>query len=274
MNFDKTLISVDVESTGVDPATDRIVQIAVVKYDPAKNCAEQFTRLIQPQISIPEEVTEVHGITDAMVKDKPLFKQIVSELCAFMEDAEIIIGYNLFRFDILIIQQELRRAGYKFDFPMEGSLVIDAGNIFQKKEKRTLEAAVEKYCGRKHEKAHNATADATATYDVLQGQLAAYADLSAMPIEELANFSQMEDMVDYAGKLARNKNGDVIYRIGKAKGMRVIDDPGFGEWMLRQIWVTEDTRKHLVAAMSQDDDPTFDDDDSDGDDSDDDDIDV
>lgn len=287
MKFDKPIVSIDVESSGVDPVQDRIVSISAVKYQPEKhwcrihdrealhiddngrrqcspllggillNCQIVSTRqeesrhwLVNPGRPIPAESTEVHGIKDADVANAPLFLDIASDFVAFIADCGAIVGYNLFRFDILIIQEELSAAHNGAQFPPPGALIIDACNIFHKKEKRDLTAAVAKYCGGiDHSEAHNSLADAKATFAVLIGQLAAYPDLAAMTFDELAKFSRRDDMVDFAGKLKRNKTGDVIYAIGKAKGMRVQDDPSFGDWMLRQAWITADTRQHLKSAL-------------------------
>ena len=248
--------SIDVESTGTNPSTDRIISLGAEKRIPNDD-GKTWALIkkewkINPGIPIPKEASDVHGITDDMVTDWPTFDEVGSEIWEFLDGVKVYVGFNIFKFDLLIISEEFSRNGFHeldIDFPQAGVLIIDAGNIFKKKEARTLEAAVEKYVHRKHEGAHSALTDAIATGDVLDGQVALYADLAAMDVTELAKFSEMDGMLDYAGKLGLDKDGQAVYRIGeKTRGVRVKDDLGMAEWMLSRQF-SENTKNHLRRLM-------------------------
>ena len=230
-HFTRPLVSLDLESTGVDPVLDRIIEFGCTVLSP-DGTRRHWEQRFNPGMPIPAEATAVHGITDADVVDKPPFGDYAAKILAGLRGRDIV-GYNLWRMDLPMIDEELRRCGLRLD--LTGVNVIDAFGIFSNREPRDLSAAVKRYCGRSHEDAHGAAADAAATLDVLCGQLAEYEDLRSMDLSALSLASLRGDNqpADLAGKLYR-KNGDLYYAFGKVKDMRVADDPGFGRWMLRQ----------------------------------------
>lgn len=240
----KPLVFFDIESTGVDVAKDRIVSICFHRFAEFRdipNARTTWASLFNPGIPIPPEATECHGITDEMVMFEPDFKDLAETVHAIVRGVDLA-GYNLINFDIPLLWEELYRAGIEWD--LAGVRVIDAGNIFKKKEERTLSAAVKFYCGHEHDSAHTADGDVAATVKVLGAQLARYPDLGAMDIDKLAEFSQFDKRADLAGKIVLNEAGDPVYNIGKSKGVRVVDDPGFGIWMLGKDF-SEQTKQLL-----------------------------
>jgi DNA polymerase-3 subunit epsilon len=239
----KGLFSIDLEATGTDPVCDRIIQIGIVAHD-----GPCFSTLINPGVPLKPVITELTGITDAMLAEAPAFADVADAVLAALGDSDLV-GFNLWQFDLPLLSEELGRCGLEFDWRCRN--IIDAGVIFKKKEERTLSAAVEFYCGRKHVGAHGALADATATQDVLSGQLAKYSDLAQLSREELAKFSVFEPRVDLAGKLSRNAEGEVVYNFGRnTKGVRVVDDPGFAQWILDRDF-PRDTKAVLAQILDE-----------------------
>ncbi len=227
MNDPRPLVSLDLETTGTDPMTSRIVEIAL--------CVDGVAGkkwLVNPGVPIPAEATAVHGITDADVAMALPFANVAPCVLNILDGSCDLLGYNLRRLDLPLLDEELRRCGHKLK--LDGVRIIDCYGIFAKKHQRRLEDAVRVYCNREHEAKHGALADALATRDVLRGQLAAYPDLAAMDRNALAAFSRLGelDYADLAGKLVRDADGDLRYNFGKSKGMKVREDTGFGLWML------------------------------------------
>lgn len=217
----------DIESTGLDTATDKIVSISILKVMPDYSTIKK-TALLNPKKPIDPKATEVHGITNEMVADKPSFSQVSKSLHEFISECDLA-GYNSNNFDIPLLCEEFLRC--EIDFPTKDTKFIDVGNIFKKKEERTLSAAVKFYCNREMENAHDAEADIQATYDVFLGQFNKYPDIPKT-VEELAEFSSFEKRVDFAGKIALDEDGDYIYNFGKSKGVKIKKDPSFAYWML------------------------------------------
>jgi DNA polymerase-3 subunit epsilon len=232
MTLTRPLCVLDTETTGVDPVIDRIIEFGCTVYLP-DGSRKKYEQRFNPGMHIPEEATEIHGISDEDVKDMPPFSDHAAKIHRALQGKDIA-GYNLRRLDLPLLDEELRRSELKLD--LTGVVVIDVAAIFFNKEPRNLEAAVLKYCGRSHEDAHGAAADADATLDVLLGQLAMYEDLAAMELPALAAFARMGDKetIDLAGKLFRDSDGDICYAFGKSKGVKAKVDPGFGYWLLRQ----------------------------------------
>lgn len=241
LELERPLIIFDIEATGTDVCLDRILTLAALKLQPedfftdAGEVRQQWT--VNPGYPIPPASTKVHGITDAMVKDCPPLKTVASQIVGFFADCDLC-GYNLINFDIPILWEELKRAGYTWN--LDGANVVDASEIFRRKEPRTLAGALKKYCGREHDGAHEAMADVLATRDVLLGQRAAYPDLGAMGVTALAQFSTAEEFdgrpakrLDLAGYVIEDTDGIARYTLKKVRGVAVRDDPGFGGWMLR-----------------------------------------
>jgi len=239
----KPLLSIDIESTGVDPAKDRIVSLSMIlATDVDVDGPSDWNYLIDPQQPIPPEATACHGIRDEDVKDCPPFDHYAAEIYQYIRDCDLI-GFNLTNFDIPILWEELYRAGIEWD--LSNVNVIDVGTLFKKREERTLAAAVKFYCGRELEGAHDANIDAMATIDVWRAMLQRYPDLVGLDRQSQAKASQYDEVrVDLAGKIIIGKDGRPTYNIGKAKGVAVEDDPGFGRWMLGKDF-TENTKMHI-----------------------------
>ena len=231
LNLKRPLVFFDLETTGVDTAKDRIVEISMVKVMPD---GEEIvrTRLINPQMHIPEDATAVHGITDEDVKDQPTFAQIAKSLSQFIEGCDFG-GFNSNRFDLPMLVEEFLRAGVDVDF--KNRKFIDVQNIFHKMEQRTLVAAYKFYCDKDLANAHSAEADTMATYEVLESQIERYGDIGAT-VEELAEFSSNGPIVDFAGRLSLNDKGEEIFTFGKYKGRTVVEvfksDPSYYAWMM------------------------------------------
>lgn len=232
LNLKRPIIFFDLETTGTNITSDRIVEISVIKVTPDGREIER-TRRINPGISIPAEATAVHHISDADVADCPSFKQVAKSLVELFEGCDIA-GFNSNRFDVPMLDEELRRAGIKFDFSR--ARFVDVQTIFHKKEQRTLSAAYRFYCDKDLEGAHSANADTRATYEVLMAQLDRYSDLPN-DIESLSDFSSQNRNVDLIGRLIRDDKGHVIINFGKYKGKEASEvlrrDPGYYSWILQ-----------------------------------------
>lgn len=230
MKLSRPLVVLDIEATGLDVASDRIISIGMVAVDPdGPTC--RMEEVLNPGIPIPAEATKIHGYTDEMVSRRYTFKQRATTIYAFLADADLA-GFNIHNFDLPLLWEEFHRAG--IDWDLSDVNVIDAGALFKKREPRTLEAAVRRYCGREHVGAHDALEDASATLDVLHGQIAAYPELLNLDAAELAKHARLDDLprVDLAGKLVRNAEGDAVFNFGRQKGTRLRDDIGFARWIL------------------------------------------
>ena len=254
LNLKRPLVFFDIESTGLNIATDRIVEISIVKVSPttpgAPNDVEVKTRRINPGMPIPPEAQAVHGITDDDVKDCPSFAQIAKSLAQLMQGCDIA-GYNSNRFDIPLLAEEFLRAGVDYDFHKRN--LVDVQNIFHKKEQRTLKAAYKFYCGENLDNAHSAEADTMATYRVLEAQLDRYAADEEEPlqndVEYLAKYSTVNRYVDYAGRIVLDDNGEPVFNFGKHKGRPVREvlrsEPSYYNWMMDGDF-TLDTKQQLT----------------------------
>lgn len=254
LNLKRPLVFFDIESTGLNIATDRIVEISIVKVSPttpgAPNDVEVKTRRINPGMPIPPEAQAVHGITDDDVKDCPSFAQIAKSLAQLLQGCDIA-GYNSNRFDIPLLAEEFLRAGVDYDFHKRN--LVDVQNIFHKKEQRTLKAAYKFYCGENLDNAHSAEADTMATYRVLEAQLDRYAADEEEPlqndVEYLAKYSTVNRYVDYAGRIVLDDNGEPVFNFGKHKGRPVRDvlrsEPSYYNWMMDGDF-TLDTKHQLT----------------------------
>jgi DNA polymerase-3 subunit epsilon len=248
------LLFFDIESTGLNVASDRIVEISIVKVSPGgpgqPNDVEVKTRRINPTIPITPGAQAVHGISDEDVKDCPTFKQVAKSLARLMEGCDIA-GYNSLKFDIPMLAEEFLRAGVEFDFRKRK--LVDVQNIFHKKEQRTLKAAYKFYCGQNLDNAHSAEADTMATYEVLEAQLDRYANDEEDPLQNdvafLAKYSCQNRLVDYAGRIALDDNDEPVFNFGKHKGRRVVDvlakEPSYYSWMMEGDF-TLDTKQQLT----------------------------
>lgn len=238
----KPLNVIDLETTGIETGKDRIVQVGVIKTDHTllKVIAKKET-LINPMIPIPKGATDIHGITDEMVKGMPTFAQIAKSLYEFLMDSNIA-GYNILNFDVPMLSAEFERCG--IIWPLFGTNFIDACIIFKERERRDLAAASLFYTGKEIEGAHGAAADCTTTLAVLRGQIEMYEDLAGLTMEGISAVC-MGKRVDLAGKLEFNEQGEPFYTFGKSKGKTVKEEPGFGNWMLGQDFIPYETKRVL-----------------------------
>jgi DNA polymerase-3 subunit epsilon len=231
LNLTKPICFFDLETTGVNITHDRIVEISILKVFPNGN-KESKTWLVNPEMKIPKEVIEIHGITDEKVANEPTFKELAKEIYNMIKDSDLG-GFNSNRFDIPLLAEEMLRA--EIDFDMKNCLTIDVQTIFHKMEQRTLSAAYKFYCDKDLEGAHGAEADTNATYEVLKAQVAKY-DALENDTKFLAEFSSRKNFVDFAGFIAYNKKGEECFSFGKHKGKLVTDvmenEPGYFGWLL------------------------------------------
>ena len=232
LNLRNPLIFFDLETTGINIVSDRIVEISYLKVFPNGD-EESKTRRINPEMPIPPQATEVHGITDEDVKDAPTFKSIAKSLASQMEGCDLA-GYNSNRFDIPLLAEEFLRAGVDIDLMKRK--FVDVQTIFHKKEQRTLEAAYKFYCQKEMENAHTAEADTQATYEVLKAQLDRYPDLKN-DIVFLSEYSAFGNNVDFAGRVVYNEKMQEVINFGKYKGRLVEEvfreDPGYYGWIIQ-----------------------------------------
>ena len=272
LNLTRPLVVFDLETTGLDLVNDRIIQISYIKVYP-EGKEERENLFANPGKPIPPLVTQLTGISDEMVKDAPTFKDLSSSLSEKFKGCDFA-GFNSNHFDVPMLAEEFLRAGINFDFSK--SRLIDAQSIYHKMERRNLAAAYRFYCGHKMEEdfeAHRADQDTEATYRVLQGELDKYNPETAeeperaLPndMDTLAEFSKINDNVDFAGRITwkevTDKDGNVltdkdgnprkqeIFNFGKYRGWVVSDvlhrDPGYYSWMLSSDF-TNDTKQVLT----------------------------
>jgi DNA polymerase-3 subunit epsilon len=256
LNLEKDLVIFDIESTGLSTSNDRIVQLAIVKMfaDGRENI--ERCRLINPEMPIPKEASDIHGITNEMVKDAPTFKQVAKALLDVIGDADLC-GFNINRFDVPMLLEEFHRNGFELD--MTDRKTIDAWKIFQKMEPRTLSAAYQFYCGKKLEGAHDALVDVRATVEVLEGQLDKYkgvnyddekSEIEIEPVkndmQSLHDFSNFTNRLDYSGKLLLNDDGVAVFNYGKYQSQSVVDvvtkNPGYYDWFMKGEFTTDTKR--------------------------------
>lgn len=226
--LNRPIVFYDVETTGLNVACDRIVSISIVKVM-SNGKTEGKAATINPQIPIPKAASNVHGITDDMVKDLPPFKKLAKGIYAFIDGCDIA-GYNNTNFDNIILSEEFSRCG--LTFPQPNTLNIDVCTIFKKMEQRTLEAAYQFYCGKQLTNAHTSNADAIATLHVFEEQIKKYPELQGKTLEEIAQFCALDNRADLAGKIITDEHGNHLYSFGKHKGQKVLDEPTYAQWML------------------------------------------
>ena len=244
LNLKRPLAFFDLETTGVNVASDRIVEISILKALP-DGTEDIKTLRINPMMPIPLESSLVHGIYDEDIKHEPTFKQVGEELARFLDDCDLA-GYNSNRFDIPVLMEEFLRNG--IDFDIENRHFVDVQNIFHQMEQRTLKAAYQFYCGKNIENAHSAEADIKATYEVLKSQIEKYENKEwedkkgqiSKPvqnnIEALHKFTNLNKPVDFAARMVYNEDGVEVINFGKHKGRAVEDvfqsEPSYYNWML------------------------------------------
>lgn len=233
LNLKRPIIFFDLETTGLDIAKDRIVELCYIRVEPNGN-EEARSMRINPEMHIPEVASSVHGITDDDVKDCPTFADVAPQLAATFEGCDQA-GFNSNRFDLPLLAEEFMKAGVNID--LSHVQAIDVQNIYHKLEKRTLAAAYKFYCGRDLENAHSALADTQATYEVLQAQLDHYPNDLQNDVDFLAEFSRMNRNIDFAGRFVYDESGKELINFGKYKGKAIKDvlsrDPGYYSWIMQ-----------------------------------------
>lgn len=231
LQLSKPLAIIDLETTGINLSTDRIVEIAIVKIhtDGSKLVKR---KLLNPEIPISVVSSDLHGITNEMVKDAPTFKQVANEIKQFLENCDLA-GYNSNRFDIPMLAEEFLRVGLDFDF--KGRRLVDVQKVFHLMEQRTLSAAYKFYCNKNLEGAHGAEADATATWEVLEAQVVKYPQLGNT-VESILKVIGEDNTVDFARRMIL-ENGVEVFNFGKHKGRAVADvlksEPQYYDWMMK-----------------------------------------
>ena len=251
LHLQKPLVIFDLETTGLDLVKDRVIQLSYIKVFPDGR-EVRGNELINPEKVIEPIITQLTGISNEDVKDKPTFKQLAAKLNEVFTGSDIA-GFNSNHFDVPLLAEEFLRAGIDFDFSK--ARLIDACTIFKKMERRNLAAAYKFYCGRKMEddfEAHRADQDTEATYRVLMGQLDYYTEehqrelgedptdrVLANDMQALAEFSKANDNVDFAGRIVWAEVNGVrteVFNFGKHKGLPVAEvlrfDPGYYRWIL------------------------------------------
>ena len=231
LNLKNPIIFFDLETTGINVTTDRIVEIAIIKVQPNGKEEEKSMR-INPTIPIPKDASKIHKIYDEDVKDAPTFKAVAKEIASFIEGCDLA-GFNSNRFDIPLLAEEFLRADV--DINLHKRRMIDVQTIFHKMEQRTLVAAYKFYCNESLENAHAAMADTKATYEVLKAQLDKYEDLQN-DMDYLHKFSTHHKYADFLGRIILNKNNEEVINFGKYKGKTVESvfekDPGYYSWIM------------------------------------------
>ena len=232
ISLKKPLCVFDLETTGLQITKDRIVQIAIIKILP-NGSKKNLNLVVNPEMVIPQEVIDIHGITNERALQAPTFKQLAPEIITFIGESDLA-GFNSNKFDIPVLAEEFLRVDAKFDLSQRA--FIDVQNIFHKMEQRTLVAAYKFYCGKTLENAHDAMYDTIATWEVLEKQIEKY-ELNTN-VEALADLSRAGNhkILDMAGRIALNENDEVIYNFGKHKGKTIEKiaktEPGYYGWML------------------------------------------
>ncbi len=231
LQLTRSIAFIDLETTGINISTDKIVEIAIVKVSP-DGTKQVKRKLINPQMPIPAAATEIHGINDAMVKDAPTFKQAANEIKQFIDNCDLG-GYNSNRFDIPLLIEEFLRAG--MEFSIEGKKFVDVQKVFHLMEQRTLTAAYKFYCNKQLDGAHGAEADVVATWEVLEAQVERYPQIGNT-VESIVKFTGEDDIVDFARRMIKDK-GVEIFNFGKHKGKPVVqvlkEEPQYYDWMMK-----------------------------------------
>lgn len=233
LKLTRPLAFFDLETTGTNVATDRIVEICILKVNPDAS-KETISMRINPEIPIPIETSEIHGIYDIDIADAPVFSAVAQKIKDFIGDADLA-GYNSNKFDVPLLVEEFLRTDVQFD--MESRKFVDVQNIFHKKEQRTLVAAYQFYCSKELDNAHSAEADTIATYEILEAQLDRYPDIEG-EVDFLMDYSTMgPKTADFARRIGIDENGVEIFNFGKNKGSSVEEvfrrEPGYYSWMMK-----------------------------------------
>ena len=245
LNLNRPIAFLDLETTGIKVATDRIVEICILKINPDQSTKVK-TQRINPEMTIPAEVIAIHGITDDDVKDCPTFRMVAREFFNFLENCDLA-GFNSNHFDIPLLVEEFFRADIEFD--IKGRRFIDVQNIFHKMEPRNLSAAYKFYCNKELINAHSAESDTIATYEILKAQLDRYKGLTIKDkrgkvyepimndIKILSDFSYSTRSADLVGHIIFDDKNQEVFNFGKHKGKSVVqvfkDEPSYYDWIMK-----------------------------------------
>ncbi len=245
LNLKRSIVFFDLETTGLNPSSDRIVEISLLKVM-VDGSETQRTWLLNPEMPVSKEAVLVHGYTDEFLADKPTFREKAAEIANFIGGSDLA-GYNILKFDVPMLVEEFLRVDYDFD--IKSRSLIDVQNIFMKMEPRTLKGAYRFFCHAELEGAHGATADTKATYDVLKAMLDRYqnvnyedarGNISEGPkneVKQLAEFSAHHRNADLSGQIIYDEEGKEVFQFGKYKGRRVEDifrmEPSYYDWMMK-----------------------------------------
>ncbi|MCU0430604.1 MAG: 3'-5' exonuclease [Cytophagaceae bacterium] len=262
LQLHKPLVFFDIEATGMNISSDKIVEIGLVKVMPNQEVIRK-SFLINPGIPIPEEIVKIHGITNEQVAEAPTFDKIAHTLNQFLQGCDLG-GYNPMKLDIPLLMEEFNRVNIQFD--LSNRRIVDAQKIFHLMEPRTLSAAYKFYCQKEMENAHRAEADAFATYEVLMAQLERYDGKSikdhsgkeSVPVKnDIQALHQLcvGNMVDIAGRMILNDKSVIIFNFGKYKGQAVQDvfkkDPAYYDWMMNGDFAIDTKRKLTEIKLAQ-----------------------
>jgi DNA polymerase III subunit epsilon len=234
LKLNRPLAFIDLETTGLNLANDRIVEISILKMHPDQR-KEVMTQRINPGIPISAESISIHHITNEDVANEPSFAKVAGTLNNFIANSDLS-GYNIVKFDLPLLMEEFLRA--EVDFSVEGRKVIDVMNIYKIMEKRDLASAYKFYCNKEIENQHSAEADIIATQEVLMAQIEKYAELSAN-VDQLYEFTgkPLDSMVDMASRIVLNSKKEPVFNFGKYKDKTLYEvfekDPSYYHWMLR-----------------------------------------
>ena len=232
LQLTKPLAFIDIEATGSNASTDRIVEIAIIKHLPDGSRTIK-RKLLNPQIPIPQIVCDIHGITDEMVKEAPTFKQAAHEIKQFLDGCDLSC-YNAYRLDIPMLVEEFIRAGVEFE--MKNRKLVDVQKIFHQMEQRTLAAAYKFYCNKSLENAHSAEVDAAATAEILNAQLTKYPQLGNN-IDSVLKAIGDDNIIDFARRFIYDDKGKEVFNFGKHKGRPIADvlkaEPQYYDWMMK-----------------------------------------
>ncbi len=241
----KNLIFLDIEATGPNFLKDRIIQLAMIKYQPGHESPLEWNELINPGIPISREAYEIHGIDAQALARKPLFSQLAENIHKFIGDADLV-AYNTYKLDIPLLLEEFARVG--LDWDIKNRKIIDAQRIFHKMEPRTLKAALKFYCNKELSNAHDALEDTRAIVEIFNGQIARYENVNLTDEEgneypapvrrdlrALHDFTNDQNMVDITHRLKYNADGVMVFNFGKYVGQPVIEvfkkDRNFYHWI-------------------------------------------
>ena len=245
LKLNKPICFFDLETTGINIAKDRIVEISILKIHPNGN-KESKTWLVNPTIEIPKEASDIHGITNERVVTEPTFKELAVAVSEMIKGCDLA-GFNSNRFDIPLLAEEMLRADVDFD--MKNRVAIDVQVIFHKKEQRTLSAGYKFYCDQDLTDAHSAEADTKATYEILLAQLDKYEDLEN-DVKSLSEFSTHNKRADFAGFIMFDEDDNEVFTFGKHKGKKVVEilekDQGYYNWIQKSDFPLY-TKKVLTA---------------------------